>query len=404
MTQRAESLSEQVKKSKKRATELQAAREEAARFQSDLEECRTRLSELAAAVPTSAEAGHRRLHDEQYEEGNLWKPGSLEAPEVHKVLPRTVQLARAWHLAEERSACPAPFAELLPQQHGPKPHQPTLLQQELNGGVSLDVYEALQQELKEQRLAAELQREQLKNEQYTELDELLRSHDLERERLHREVNRVTGQIQGEQANATVTQFILDIREHLQSQVAAMKEEFGAQLADVDELQRERHALEANSRLESCHAELTTAQEEFMTLAVEFEKERREHLSVQQRLRELEARQEPPVEVAPGFHEAGEHGIPTPLPRGLHALFALAPPFAREQSPGVDFFDGPTSVPTCDDQAMYHANSYMSAATSPAVTPPAVASIGAASGPGAPQTVHAHGPVSAYPYQPVERAG
>eukprot|EP00418_Pyrodinium_bahamense_P070240 CAMPEP_0179094538 /NCGR_PEP_ID=MMETSP0796-20121207/43362_1 /TAXON_ID=73915 /ORGANISM="Pyrodinium bahamense, Strain pbaha01" /LENGTH=354 /DNA_ID=CAMNT_0020792213 /DNA_START=53 /DNA_END=1113 /DNA_ORIENTATION=- len=50
MTQRAESLSEQVKKSKRKANELQQARDEAARFRTEAEESEARLgSELSAA-------------------------------------------------------------------------------------------------------------------------------------------------------------------------------------------------------------------------------------------------------------------------------------------------------------------------------------------------------------------
>mmetsp|Transcript_115829 Transcript_115829/g.327687 ORF Transcript_115829/g.327687 Transcript_115829/m.327687 type:complete len:855 (+) Transcript_115829:66-2630(+) len=52
MTNRAESLSEQVKKSKRKANELQVVRDEAAKLHGDLEECEARLVSQASVIET----------------------------------------------------------------------------------------------------------------------------------------------------------------------------------------------------------------------------------------------------------------------------------------------------------------------------------------------------------------
>lgn len=118
----------------------------------------------------------------------------------------------------------------------------------------------------EERLAAAMEREGLLSEHGMELDDLLRQHDAERQQLYSEVSQLKLEYCRAEASAAIMQPIMDIRTHLEGQVMR-------QVTENEELRRS---------LEMCHSELSVTQDEFNTLAVEFEWERREHLKLRQR--------------------------------------------------------------------------------------------------------------------------
>jgi len=157
---------------------------------------------------------------------------------------------------------------------------------------------------------------------------LVQRYDLERRELHREVGELRVECAQARASSAVVQPMLDIRVLLENQVATMKEEFGAQLADLDERQREQHEQDEQEKidlrrsLEACQADLSTAQNEFATLATLFEKQRREHLKLRQQRSRPEPRQAskellaaeaptrcPPTEVAEAA--SGAHALSKP---------------------------------------------------------------------------------------------
>lgn len=144
-------------------------------------------------------------------------------------------------------------------------------------------HDALRREINELRLAKELERGALLSEHGQELDDYIRQNDAERNRLYSEVSELKAACAEAKAHAAATQPIMDIRVHLEGQVSAMGKLITSQLHDIEERHGTRRRQDAAEQdelrmsLQSCQAELATAQEDFNTLAIEFERERREPL-------------------------------------------------------------------------------------------------------------------------------
>eukprot|EP00931_Biecheleriopsis_adriatica_P045149 TRINITY_DN25879_c0_g1_i1.p1 TRINITY_DN25879_c0_g1~~TRINITY_DN25879_c0_g1_i1.p1 ORF type:complete len:804 (+),score=214.06 TRINITY_DN25879_c0_g1_i1:65-2413(+) len=187
--------------------------------------------------------------------------------------------------------------------------------------------EALQQRLdmNDFRIQAELAREKMVVEHCDEMDDLVRRHDKERKELHREVMELRSECARAEVSDTIKRPMRDIRNHFESQVAVVKQELVAQLADIQERQRvqrgqdEQEMGELRKSLERCQSELSSSQYEFATLAMLFDKEQKEnqrlqHLRLQQQNSEMDASQQE-------ANVAETVGTPVPSEMANNATFA-----------------------------------------------------------------------------------
>lgn len=249
MTERAKSLSEQVKSSRKKASELQAAREEVAKLGADREECEARLesAEQALAAAAATRVAGEGSRDE-----------TLAALSQTAALREEVEL----YSSELQARHIAPQA---------------------------DAQDDIQHQLQAYRLAADAAREEMMTEHCEELDDLVRRHDVERRELHHEIRDL------KEVAGVVSRPMSELREHFDGQVALMKRELVAQLSDLQERQREQRVASEQEldhlrqSLERCQQDLAASQDEFAVLSTVFDAERREALQLQQRHRLLELR-------------------------------------------------------------------------------------------------------------------
>eukprot|EP00930_Biecheleria_cincta_P071085 TRINITY_DN58636_c0_g1_i1.p1 TRINITY_DN58636_c0_g1~~TRINITY_DN58636_c0_g1_i1.p1 ORF type:complete len:751 (+),score=127.77 TRINITY_DN58636_c0_g1_i1:37-2289(+) len=181
---------------------------------------------------------------------------------------------------------------------------------------------ALKLDINEVRVAAEQAREKLISEHCDELDDLVRRHDQERKKMHREVNELRSELKAE-AKSAAARPGLHFREYFDSQVAPLKQELVAQLADLQERRQlgqhnpdEQEMLDLRRSLERCQSELFSSQFEFATLAMLYDKEQRENQRLRQHQRR-ESRNSDTVNAGPGTPDANEVANITTIASSVH---------------------------------------------------------------------------------------
>lgn len=182
---------------------------------------------------------------------------------------------------------------------------------------------ALKLDVNEVRVAAEQAKEKLISEHCDDLDDLVRKHDQERKHLHREINELRSECAKAEASS-VARPVLDVKTYFESQVAVVKQELVAQLADIHERQLGQHNQDEQEMgdlrrsLERCQSELSSSQYEFATLAMLYDKEQRENQRLRQHQRgESHSRYSDIVNAGTGTPDASEIANVATIASSLH---------------------------------------------------------------------------------------
>jgi len=235
MTERAKSLSEQVRKSNKKAGELQVARQHAEEYQARF----VREDAACKALKIERDGLQLELHDSR--------------TEAQAALRESAE----WREAMTKGELP-------------------------------------QQQENEIRLAAEEAKEVMMIKHCDELDDLTRRHELERRELQQDVIELRSEctrLKSEDAAAAAGP-IHNLRTHFEDHITMLKRELVDQLADLHGQQQEQRGQdekeldELRKSLEGCKVALAASQEDFTMLARLFEKERWEHKQLRDSLAEF----------------------------------------------------------------------------------------------------------------------
>eukprot|EP00434_Breviolum_minutum_P007064 symbB.v1.2.006234.t1/scaffold340.1/size245066/20 len=346
MTQRAESLMDQLRKSKKSGKEMQAAhksaREEFLTARLELQECQAQLrrqvfvpsqsSEPFAEVreargsekeadsttltDTTKDTGEdtfslgrsfpvvehwrgqarvgqcfstlRKLHSELSKELQSRPTGQAAEDVISKILQQMDKaLLDGPSPAGSEGGRAAPLSLRLPSSpEAERPIPEDLKDFKLSSasgspqdpGRDSDEVLLMKLDVNAVRVAAELEKEKLIAEHCDELDDLHRRHDKEKRELHQELSELRSEQLRSEASEKPMQHI---RAHFEKQVAEVKYDLVAQLADINERSRmqngqvEQEMSLLKRDLERCQAELSTSQKEFRTLALLYDKEQQE---------------------------------------------------------------------------------------------------------------------------------
>jgi len=293
MTQRAESLSEQVKKSKRRAADLQSARDESVELRRELAELRAEKAPVGSrvlATTTAAELGSsapdeelraalRPCFDSLRHLRGAWReqfPPNSSPSQAFERLITSLERAQQFCSTEGAGAggsgpIPSatgtvvgkgsPFASLNPEGEHPPP-------EEKSHEWRID---QLQQELNEERLLGAELREELVMEHCNDLDDLVQRYDHERRELHEELRSIHQESSCAWASIQMAEPLASMKNYLETQVAKMQETLSAQMAELDQRrweQREQDEMAMatlKERLANCLEELGASQADFKEL-------------------------------------------------------------------------------------------------------------------------------------------
>lgn len=327
MTQRAESLMDQLRKSKKSGRELQAARE-AARDEfltarCELQECQAQLRRQVFVPSQSTEPSAGReeaeaaLGDSAGEALDPWRGqakvvqsfGTLR--KLHSDLSKELQsrsTSRGGKPTEDAvsrilqqmdkallDGPPADGSRALgaslrlppssPEAERPVPegNQLKITSSATSAASPQDQKDSdevllLKLDVNAVRVAAELEKEKLISEHCDQLDDLVKQHDKERRKLQNELTELRSKQLCSEAREKPLQ---EIRAHFEKQVAEVKYGLVAQIADIHEQKRmqngqaEQEMALLKKDLERCQAELAASQQELRKLVLLYEKEQQE---------------------------------------------------------------------------------------------------------------------------------
>ncbi|CAL1162184.1 unnamed protein product [Cladocopium goreaui] len=297
MTQRAESLMDQLRKSKKSGRELQAARE-AARDEfltarCELQECQAQLRRQVFVPSQSTEPSAGReeaeaaLGDSAGEALDPWRGGKPTEDAVSRILQQMDKALLDGPPADGSRALGAslrlPPSSPEAERPVPEGNQLKITSSATSAASPQDQKDSdevllLKLDVNAVRVAAELEKEKLISEHCDQLDDLVKQHDKERRKLQNELTELRSKQLCSEAREKPLQ---EIRAHFEKQVAEVKYGLVAQIADIHEQKRmqngqaEQEMALLKKDLERCQAELAASQQELRKLVLLYEKEQQE---------------------------------------------------------------------------------------------------------------------------------